>query len=83
MRGEPFTRIARHRFGDEIFLNGVEPTIESFPAADMFAAEFLELGRAVIDGDQPRYGLADARANARALLALAKAAATGAAVEVG
>jgi predicted dehydrogenase len=82
-RGEPFTRIARHRFGDEIFLNGVEPTIESFPAADVFAAEFLELGRAVIDGDQPRYGLADARANAQALLALAKAAATGAAVEVG
>ena len=82
-RGEPFTRIVRHRYGDEIFLNGVEPTIESFPAADVFTAEFLEFGRAVIDGDQPRYGLADARANTQALLALTKAMATGAAVEVG
>jgi predicted dehydrogenase len=83
MRGEPFTRIVRHRFGDEVFLDGVEPTIESFPATDTYAAEFRELGRAVIDGDQPLYGLADARANAQALLALVKAAATGAAVEVG
>jgi predicted dehydrogenase len=53
-----------------------------FPATDTYAAEFRELGRAVIDGDQPLYGLADARANAQALLALVKAAATGAAVEV-
>ena len=59
-----------------------EPTIESFPAADVFTAEFLEFGRAVIDGDQPRFGLAEARANTQALLAVKKAVATGAAVEV-
>ena len=70
MRGEPFTRLLRHRFGEEVFLAGVEPHIESFPQADMFAAEFRELSRAVIDGDEPLYGLADARANARAILRL-------------
>jgi D-xylose 1-dehydrogenase (NADP+, D-xylono-1,5-lactone-forming) len=82
MRGEPFTRLLRHRFGEEVFLGGVEPAVESFAAADSFAAEFHELGRAIIDGDQPQYGLADARENTRVILALADAATTGAGVEV-
>jgi predicted dehydrogenase len=77
MRGEPFTRLLRHRFGDEVFLGGVEPAIEGFAAADMFAEEFREFSRAVLEGGQPRYGLADARDNARAVIALAKASSTG------
>jgi len=80
MRGEPFTRLLSHRFGDEVFLDGVEPVIESFAAASMFTAEFREFSRAVLAGDRPRYAMDDARANARAVLALAEAASKGAAV---
>lgn len=83
MRGEPFTRLLHHRFGEEVFLGGVEPVIEGFGGYDMFAAEFRESSRAILDGDQPLYGLEDARANARAILALAKAAETGTAAAVG
>lgn len=79
MRGEPFTRLLTHRFGEEVFLNGVEPEIQSFPASDSFAAEFRELGRAINDGDQPRYGLTDARNNTLVILALIEAASTSAA----
>ena len=77
MRGEPFTRLLRHRFGEEVFLDGVEPVVENFPAADMFAGEFREFSRAVLDGTAPRYGFADARANTRAVLALIEAARDG------
>ena len=82
MRGEPFTRLLRHRFGDAVFLGGVEPIVESFSVYDTFAAEFREMSRAILDGDRPLYGLDDARANARAILALSKAAASGTAVDV-
>jgi D-xylose 1-dehydrogenase (NADP+, D-xylono-1,5-lactone-forming) len=82
MRGEPFTRLLHHRFGDEVFLGGVEPLIEGFGPADTFAAEFHELSRAILEGDRPLYGLDDARANARAILALVKSAASDAATEV-
>jgi xylose dehydrogenase (NAD/NADP) len=82
MRGEPFTRLLHHRFGDEVFLGGVEPLIEGFGTFDTFAAEFRELSRAILDGDRPLYGLDDARANARAILALKKAATSGAATKV-
>lgn len=80
MRGEPFTRLLTHRFGDEVFLGGIEPVVETFPATDPFAAEFCELSRAIVDGDQPRYGLEDARHNTRAILALIEAASSAAAV---
>ena len=82
MRGEPFTRLLHHRFGDEVFLGGVEPLIEGFGPADTFAAEFHELSRAILEGDRPLYGLDDARANARTILALVKSAASDAATEV-
>ena len=62
MRGEPFTRLLHHRFGVEVFLGGVEPVIEGFGGYDMFAAEFREISRAILDRDQPLYGLKDARA---------------------
>jgi len=40
------------------------------------------MSRAILDGDRLLYGLDDARANARAILALSKAAASGAAADV-
>jgi D-xylose 1-dehydrogenase (NADP+, D-xylono-1,5-lactone-forming) len=80
MRGEPFTRLLHHRFGDEIFLDGIEPVAEVFEAADMFCGEFHEISRALLDGTPPRYTLADARENARAVLALHESARTGAAI---
>ncbi len=82
MRGEPFTRLLRHRFGDEVFLDGVEPVVESFPAANMFAAEFHDIGQAILGAGAPRYPLADALANARTMAALIESTATGAAVAV-
>ena len=82
MRGEPFTRIVRHRFGDEVFLDGVEPVVESFAAVNTFAAEFRDMGQAVIDRAQPSYSLADARENTRAIVALMEAAKSGAVVAI-
>jgi D-xylose 1-dehydrogenase (NADP+, D-xylono-1,5-lactone-forming) len=78
----PFTRLLHHRFGDEVFLDGVEPLTQDFGAFDNFAAEFREISRSILEGDQPLYGIADARANATAILALFKAAEAGKAVTV-
>jgi predicted dehydrogenase len=67
MRGEPFTRLLRHRFGDEIYLDGVEPVVEEFEHVDPYRLEVEHLGAAIL-GDAPlRYGLDDALANVRAL----------------
>jgi hypothetical protein len=59
-------RLLHHRFGEDVFLGGVEPLIESFGGFYTFAAEFSEISRAILDGDQPLYGLKDAQATARA-----------------
>lgn len=77
LRGEPFTRLARHRFGEEVFLDGVEPVIEEFPWADCFEGEIEHLSRAVLGLDELRYGLPDARANLRVLEKLIASAGSG------
>ena len=82
MRGEPFTRLVRHRFGDEVFLDDVEPVVETFPAADMFAAEFREFSRAILERGAPRYPVSDALANTRVIAALLQSIAAGASVRV-
>lgn len=82
MRGEPFTRLLSHRFGDEVFLDGIEPVIESFPSSSMFTAEFAEFNQALIEGRAPRYSLEDARANTHVLLALIRSAQARSATEV-
>lgn len=80
MRGEPFTRLLTHRFGDEVFLNGVEPQTETFPAFNSFAAEFEEMGRIVLDGATPRYDPSDALRNVEVLEKLIESAKGGALV---
>jgi predicted dehydrogenase len=67
MRGEPFTRLLRHRFGDEIYLDGVEPVVEEFEHVDPYRLEVEHLGAAILGEAPLRYGLDDALANVRAL----------------
>ena len=70
MRGEPFTRLLVHRFGDEVFLGGVEPVVESFPYTDPYQLEVEHFSACVLTGAQPRYGIDDALSNVRALEAV-------------
>jgi predicted dehydrogenase len=70
MRGEPFTRLLHHRFGDEIFLDGVEPTVETFEHVDPYRLEVEHLGSAVLEGTPLRYGIEDALANTRVVAAM-------------
>jgi len=50
MRGEPFTKLMTHRFGDEIYLDGVTPEEETFPYADTYAGEIQNLNDAIRKG---------------------------------
>jgi predicted dehydrogenase len=71
VRQEPFTRLLHFRRPpDEVFLGGVEPALRSFPHADPFRLQVEHFSRSILDGKPPRYGLDDARANARAILAI-------------
>ena len=81
-RDEPLTRLLRHRYGDEVFLDGIEPVVEEFPQASMFAAEFAEMARVVLDGDPMRHGLEDARNNTHVLLKLIESSKSGRRVDL-
>jgi predicted dehydrogenase len=70
MRREPFTRLLWHRFGDEVFLGGVEPSTSSFPYEDPYRLEVAHLSGCILDGTPLRYSLEDSAINARVSQAL-------------
>jgi predicted dehydrogenase len=70
MRREPFTRLLRHHNGDEVFADGVEPVVESFPDVDTYRLEVEHLSDCILRDLPPRYGIDDALANVRALEAI-------------
>jgi predicted dehydrogenase len=83
MRREPFTRLLWHDGPDEVFADGVEPVVESFPFVDPYRLEVEHLGDCVLHGDPPRHGLDDALANVRALAAIFRSLAEGCVAPVG
>lgn len=74
MRREPYTRLLRHRFGDEIFLGGVEPVVEEFAYTDPYRLEIEHLGAAALGEVPLRYGPDDAVANTRVVAAIVESA---------
>jgi predicted dehydrogenase len=70
MRREPFTRLLLHHSGDEVFADGVEPVVESFPDVDTYRLEVEHLSDCILRDLPPRYGIDDALANVRALEAV-------------
>ena len=82
MRDEPFTRLLRHRFGDELYVSGVEPVVEEFPYADPYQLEIEHFGASVLTGTPPRYGWDDAMGNVIALEAMVRSLRAGQVVQV-
>ncbi|CAL8969536.1 dTDP-3,4-didehydro-2,6-dideoxy-alpha-D-glucose 3-reductase [Propionicimonas sp. T2.31MG-18] len=77
MRGEPYTRLLWHTYGDEVFLDGVEPNQESFPRADAYRLEVEHLSDCIRTGQQVRYPLERSLANTQVLEAIFESAASG------
>ncbi len=82
MRGEPYTRLLRHAYGDEVYLDGVEPQVETFPRADAYRLEIEHLSACIRTGDPLRYSLERSLTNARVLEAVFASAERGATVEL-
>ncbi|GAA0485530.1 MAG: hypothetical protein ABS61_01070 [Microbacterium sp. SCN 70-18] len=82
MRGEPYTRLLSHRFGDEIFLDDVEPQVETFEYADTYAGEIQNLSEAIRTGVPLRRSLSDSHATTRVVEAWLASIETGAPVEL-
>ena len=69
-RREPYTRLLLQQGGEEIYVGGVEPTVEEFPYADPFQLEVEHLADVIRGRGELRYGLDDARANTAVLEAM-------------
>jgi predicted dehydrogenase len=69
-RREPFTKLLLHQGGEEIYVDGAEPTTETFPFIDPYRLEVEHLAD-VIRGRAPlAYGLDDAHRNTAVLQAM-------------
>ncbi len=69
-RHEPQTKLLLHRGDAEIFTDGVEPTVETFPYVDPYQLEVEHLADAIRGRVPLAYDLADARANTAVLVAM-------------
>ncbi|OJV75524.1 MAG: hypothetical protein BGO37_01485 [Cellulomonas sp. 73-92] len=82
MRREPFTRLLWHTYGDEVFLDGIEPVTESFPDVSAYRLEIEHLSHCIRTGDPLRYSLEGSLENARVLEAMFTSAERGTTVEL-
>jgi len=78
MRREPQTKLLLHQGDAEIYADGVEPTVETFPLDDPYRLEVEHLAGAIRGRAPLEYGLTDARANTAALEAMHASIARGA-----
>ncbi|MGP8160006.1 MAG: Gfo/Idh/MocA family protein [Candidatus Dormibacteria bacterium] len=70
IRGEPFTRLLLHRGDTEVYEDGAEPAVETFPFVDPFRLEVEHLASAIRGRAPLEFTLADARANTATLVAM-------------
>ncbi|UFS58816.1 Gfo/Idh/MocA family protein [Subtercola endophyticus] len=83
MRGEPYSQLQWYRWDDELFIDGAVPVVETFEFSDNFELEVQHLSEAILAGHAPKYGAADALANARVLNAVFTSIAEKRLVELG
>ena len=69
-RREPFTKLLLHQGGDEVYVDGTEPTVETFPFVDPYRLEVEHLADAIRGRAPLAYTLDDARANTAVLEAM-------------
>src|SRR5580698_4986531 len=82
-RNEAFTRLQWHRWSDgvdEIFIDGVEPVLETFRHHDNFREEFSYMSECIVQGSAPKFGLDESRANAAVLEGILESARLGSVV---
>jgi predicted dehydrogenase len=70
MRREPFTRLLLHRGATEVYEDGAEPAVETFPFVDPYRLEVEHLAGAIRGRAPLELTLADARANTAVLVAM-------------
>jgi len=66
---ESFSRILYYSGNGEVFCDGIEPEVIQFEWVDPYMLEVRHFSQCVLDGTHPRYGLDDALANTRAVVA--------------
>jgi predicted dehydrogenase len=69
-RREPFTKLILHQGGEEIYLDGAEPTTETFPFVDPYRLEVEHLADVIRGRALLAYTLDDARKNTAVLQAM-------------
>jgi predicted dehydrogenase len=82
-RQEPFTRLLLHRGDEEMYVDGGEPEVETFPFIDPYRLEVEHLAAAIRGRAPLAHSLDDARANTAVLLAMHASRVSGAPAKVG